>query len=280
MLRIELSGLSRAELRRLLAAAETRGQATLAETLRAELAGRAAGKGAGPAPPPPSIMFDDEPGPILVPDEPSPLAFELSGREAPPARRWPVGLVVLAVMLIGGATAWRLVETPEWPKAEDRTPPAPRAMTVRTVGAPVPARVAAASMTEPPTAEPPIAEEPAPEPATLASVAPKARSEPRPRRTDPCAAPPTPADRLLCNDLALNLLERELRDAYGRALSAGADPVAVRESQAAWRRARDPTSDPRVLARLYDGRIRDLKAMADGVPRPGAAAPTPVPQQD
>ena len=81
-------------------------------------------------------------------------------------------------------------------------------------------------------------------------------------RLDPCATPPSPADRLLCNDLALNLLDHEMRAAYGRAMEAGADPVALRESQSAWRRSRDPTADARALAGLYDRRIRELEAAA------------------
>jgi len=276
MLRIELSGLKRAELKRLLAAAEARGQDGLAETLRAELAGRAAG---APAPLPPLSFEDDEPDPMRVDDDPPPLAFELSDRRAAPARRWPMGLAVVAMLAVGGAAAWGLTGAPAWPGGEGGAPPAPRAMTIRSAPAPV-----VAPPTEPQSTEPPPAEPPVPEPTTPAPLAPKTDDEvasaPTPRRVDPCAAPPTPADRLLCNDLALNLLERELRDAYGRALSAGADPVAVRSSQAEWRRARDPTSDPRALARLYDSRIRDLRALVDEAPRPGAAGQAPVRQQD
>ena len=75
--------------------------------------------------------------------------------------------------------------------------------------------------------------------------------------------PFSPADRALCGDLALNLLDHEMRDAYGRAMEAGADPIALRESQAAWRRARDPLSDSSALASLYDRRIRELRAAAE-----------------
>ena len=315
MLRIEMSGLTRAELRRLLTAAEARGQAELAEGFRAELAARAAGEDTGPpapiafeedepgpiafeedepAPiafgedePGPIIFEEDEPGPIVAPEEPpllSPLPLELPDRRAPPARRWPVGLAAVALLAVGGASGWILSGAPGWPQPESPgEPPAPRAMTIRSAPGPVAASLPKASPEPPPPPASAAAEAPAPEPTTppTAEPAPRVASitapRPGPRRVDPCAQPPTPADRLLCNDLALNLLERELRDAYGRALSAGADPVAVRQSQAEWRRARDPTSDPRALAGLYDRRIRELKAMtAAASAAPEAAAP-PLP---
>jgi len=98
-----------------------------------------------------------------------------------------------------------------------------------------------------------------------------AKAEPardRPSRLDPCATPPSPADRLLCSDLALSLLDHEMRDAYRHAVEAGADPVALRESQAEWRRARDPVADARTLAGLYDTRIRELNAAALPSPPP------------
>ncbi|TAJ72886.1 MAG: hypothetical protein EPO51_07050 [Phenylobacterium sp.] len=293
MLRIDLSRMSGAELRRLLAAAEARGQAGLAERFRAELAGRAGGgetATAAPRPIPPSDDDDDEPGPIVVQAEP-PLPFELSGRRPPPARRWPVGLAAAVALAAGGATAWGLVGAPGWPGGwpgrEGAAGPAPRAMTLRNVAAPAPAPAAVAVRTpepqrpaEPSAREPPASETPtpSPKPTTLATAAPapKAVPEPRPRRADPCATPPTPADRLLCNDLALNLLRQEARDAYGRALAAGADPAAVRASETAWRRVRDPTSDPRALAELYERRIRELRAMAAAAP----ASPAPPETRD
>ena len=88
----------------------------------------------------------------------------------------------------------------------------------------------------------------------------------RPTRLDPCATPPTPADGLLCRDLALNLLDHEMREAYGRAIIAGADPITLRDSQADWRRTRDPIADPRALADVYDRRIRELEAEAEPPP--------------
>jgi uncharacterized protein YecT (DUF1311 family) len=92
-----------------------------------------------------------------------------------------------------------------------------------------------------------------------------AKAEPAP----PKAAPPrdacqraTPADRLVCADLGLRLMDVELKEAYIRALNARADPVALGQDQAAWRRARDQVSDPDRLERLYDQRIRELDAVA------------------
>jgi uncharacterized protein YecT (DUF1311 family) len=78
--------------------------------------------------------------------------------------------------------------------------------------------------------------------------------------SDACAAAPTPADREICGDRALQRLQRELRQAYAEALDAHEDRARLRERQLAWRAARDEVSDPRRLARLYEQRIRKLNA--------------------
>jgi hypothetical protein len=283
MLRMNLSALSSTELKQLLAAAEGRGQDSLVEQLRAELATRAAvgePRVARSRTPPPA-EFDDEPEPMMVPDEAASglwLDRDLGGRS--PARRWPVGLAAAAVLAVGGAVAWGLNGAPGLPVAGGAAPPAtatpaaapapaPRAMVARVeVAPPAPPEAVAPAAPLPPAPAPAPAEPP---PKALAKAESRASA---PRRLDPCATPPTPADRLLCNDLGLNLLNHEMREAYGRAMDAGADPVALRESQAAWRRTRDPVSDPRALAQLYDRRIRELKAVAGETPRPDAAATT------
>jgi len=265
MLRIDISTLGQPELKRLLAAARARGQEAFAAKLEAELASRAAsGRKAQPRQPPDFDVEDDETQPMF------PVGDAADLRLDPPVRRrggpgaWPV--VLAAAVLVGGAAGWGLspgVKT--WLSAR-----ADRALQAEAAPAP---RVMAAQIAKPaPTPPPEPASAPAvaaPDPAPPAPPAPRptalAKTQARPAvpaRLDPCATPPTPADRALCNDLALNLLSHEMRDAYGRALSAGADPAAIRESQAAWRRTRDPVSDPRALAEIYDRRIRELKAAA------------------
>jgi hypothetical protein len=89
-----------------------------------------------------------------------------------------------------------------------------------------------------------------------------AKAEPAAHKStarDPCTRS-TPADRLVCRDLSLRLIDLELREAYVRALNARADPAIVDAGQAAWRRTRDKVSDPDRLARLYNQRIRELEA--------------------
>jgi hypothetical protein len=79
---------------------------------------------------------------------------------------------------------------------------------------------------------------------------------------DTCAAAPTPADREICADPALQRLQRELRQAYADALDAHADRATLRQRQLAWREARNTVSDPTRLARLYEQRIHKLQAAA------------------
>jgi uncharacterized protein YecT (DUF1311 family) len=75
-----------------------------------------------------------------------------------------------------------------------------------------------------------------------------------------CAAQPTPADREICADPELRRLQRELRQAYAKALDAHQDRALLRQRQLAWRSDRDTVSDPLRLARLYEQRIRKLNA--------------------
>lgn len=78
-----------------------------------------------------------------------------------------------------------------------------------------------------------------------------------------CAAAPTAADRTICGDPRLERLQRALRQAYARALSAAPDPGALRQRQLAWRDARSTVTDPDRLARLYQERTRALDGLVD-----------------
>jgi len=259
---IDLSTLSGTELRRLLKVAQSRGDEGLAGQLQAELSARGAGgqRVGGPArrPDPPP----EEPLSNMVWRE-EPLELK-SGAEPPPAPRGGLPLVGLGVAAAGLAAAvvfWNMIgeETP--PLSGSAEPPAPRAMVARSepaVPAPEPASIA-------PVAPAPAAvkrtdEPPPPKPARIARAEPAIKGPLK--TTSPCSSPPTPADRVVCNDLAIAELHREMREAYVRALNARADPYVVGAAQDAWRRARDPVSDPQRLAQLYDRRIRELNAAA------------------
>lgn len=271
MLRIDVSSLRPSELRSLLANARARGNVALAEQFEAELAARAArrapaalpigGPYAAPDAEPP--FENDDVLPIDVGPPIDDFALEFSRpRRAP--NRWPVAALVAAGLVTAGAAlAWTLAGAPGPPRGESPPAAAP-------VSASTPPRTALRAMTvrpepiAPPATAAPSAVEPLADPEPPPVVA---KAEPaRPARLDPCAAPPAPADRLLCRDLALNLLEHEMREAYGRAITSGADPIALRDSQAAWRRTRDPIADPHALAAAYDRRIRELESTAEPSP--------------
>jgi uncharacterized protein YecT (DUF1311 family) len=284
MLQINIATLSRSELKALLAAARARGQTALAEQIQAAIAAQAAGPAARPAPP--VALVHDEPDPIVLDatleDDPPtpPLALASPRRRRP--RRWPLGLAATAAAAaVAAVLAWSSGGTFTSPRTPSAAPaarpaasaaaPATRAMAM--VAQPTAAAPAVVQAAEPPAPSAPTAPPPAAPPKTVLATVQAAPAPPR--RTDPCAAPPTPADGVLCRDLALNLLDRELRDAYGRAIDAGAEPRAIRESQAAWRRVRDPVSDPHALAALYERRIHELKTATET-----AALNAPAPTEE
>jgi len=278
MLRIDISTLSRPELQSLLATARRRGQAELADQIQAALA--APGADAAPRPMAPGFD-DDEPGPMMLGPDPLPLPLELAGAPRPPRRRRPVALAAAVLVLSAGAiAAWGLGGASGWPgRPAPAGPAAPPPASPPISPPPARAMALQAAPAAPPT---PAPSTPASQSASAATAPPKvladvqtpsAKALPAPsRRRDPCATPPTPADRLVCNDLALDFLDHQLRDAYGRALDAGADPAAIRTAQAEWRRRRDPISDPHQLAELYHQRIQALNAAAANAgeaPAPG-----------
>ena len=190
-----------------------------------------------------------------------------------------VGLGLVAACLIAGGVFWGLGQMDRSPAAGSAQAPAPRAMAARPLeAAPAPAPRPEPKVAAPeaapvvPAAKPPV------EVATKAAPPEEARKERSPRPPPPAVrlaeaeattrtpvqsgacARSTPADRLVCNDLSLQLFDMQLQEAYRRALNARVDPVIVGEGQAAWRRARDEVSDPQRLAHLYNQRIRELDA--------------------
>jgi uncharacterized protein YecT (DUF1311 family) len=82
-----------------------------------------------------------------------------------------------------------------------------------------------------------------------------------------CDAQPNPADRTICGDAKLQRLQRELRTAYAEALDAHQDRDTLRQRQLAWADARKGVSDAGVLGRLYEERVRRLKAATEAARR-------------
>jgi hypothetical protein len=93
-------------------------------------------------------------------------------------------------------------------------------------------------------------------------AAPSSREPVRIARAPPlgCASEPTPADRTICRTPHLQALQRELRRAYAEALIVHQDRALLRQRELAWADARNDVAEPERLARLYDERIRRLRA--------------------
>jgi uncharacterized protein YecT (DUF1311 family) len=244
-----------------------------------------------PATPRPLSNWNGDPAP---PGDEAAAAEDRDLRFHPPKQERPRapsqvggGLVVgFAVGIAAGVAlgwwAWRL------PGAAPSPPAAPAAAAIHTAALARPPMAPAAAKPEPaPEAPPePAAGPPSPDlregplaPPAAPEVAPAAEgeaTEPPPTapgrpnaetvrtaeapRADACAAEPTPADRQICADPELRGLQRELRQAYTKALEAHADRALLRQRQLAWASARDTVSDPDRLARLYEQRIRKLNA--------------------
>ena len=134
---------------------------------------------------------------------------------------------------------------------------------------------------EPPQA--PAAPEPPPPPAAPAppwAQAPRLPPQaPRPPRapapwdaeraaipTVDCAAPRSLADEMTCADPALAAADRQMARAFRRAVRAGAPYGELRAEQNDFMAMREDAAlrSPQALARLYDQRIDDLNAIADG----------------
>ena len=94
------------------------------------------------------------------------------------------------------------------------------------------------------------------------------------RRGDPavagadCAAPGSLAEEMICADPGLAAADRQMARAFRRALRSGAPYHDLRAEQRDFMALREDAAlrSPRALARLYDQRIEDLNAIADGGP--------------
>ena len=236
MLTVDMSTLSRAELQRLLASARSRNQPGLETRVLEELEARASGA----------------PRPMAIPAAPAP-AF--AARPARPARTGPrrstvagLSIAASAVVVLGWGLSVNLPQLDLFrsPAAAPIAPPQPPRATVALV-----------SLSETPTEAEVHA---APQP-PLPAVAPLTAT-PRTTASNPCYEKPTPAERLLCGYPSIALRDRALKDAYDRALAAGADPVVLATAQAAWRARSARIQEWQPLARSYDEQIRELEAAA------------------
>ena len=86
------------------------------------------------------------------------------------------------------------------------------------------------------------------------------------------------AELMVCADPGLAEADRRLEAAYRRALDAGVPAWRLERQQRRWLRAREDAAfdAPEAVAGVYDARIAELQALADGGP-PFAAGPPPEP---
>lgn len=92
----------------------------------------------------------------------------------------------------------------------------------------------------------------------------KASAPARKRAADRCRFEPTPAARALCANPSLKVADRRMKQAYEKAIAAGADRATLDREQAEWRTARNAMASSKdAVARLYDQRIGQLQAHAD-----------------
>ena len=168
-----------------------------------------------------------------------------------------VGLSVAAsaVVVLGWGLSVSLpqVTWPTLPAAASTEAPAP-------VAAPR-ASVALVSLSDAPSA--PLEATPQP---VLQDVPPLTATPRKIAAANPCYGKPTPAERLVCGYPSLAIRDRDLKQAYDRALAAGADPVVLATAQAAWRAHSARISEWQALAQSYDERIQEMESAT--VPAP------------
>lgn len=252
---VELSSLNRNEMRRLLAAAETRRDHALAARLRTELDGR--GATAVQSIHPLAGQFERDPGHEEVDSKDwgaSDWDTKIWDDDDGDGRwmawaRGRIGLTVLAVAVtsvVAMAIGWQLGR-----REVSASGPPPAAVVE-------PAQVVAAA---PLVAELQPPEPAAPRPAQLAvEVAP-----PPPLAAKPAAKPgKAQAERRAERRAAAGRLPRDRRmlQAYERARAAGADPLTLDADQARFRTAVGATRDPVRTNTLYERRIQELEAAA------------------
>ncbi|HVI32263.1 hypothetical protein [Phenylobacterium sp.] len=220
------------------------------------------------------------------PAEPDPDADPLAGltlavhppaapKKRRPERRGPPGLVVFAAGASVGVAAGVALAIWTGVGASRALTPAAAPVQVAAVQPPAALAPAVAEIAAPPVlpVETVAPDAEAPDQLQLVLTSPdaaeagedaatRAPEPPQPPAAEPdaCAAAPTPADRAICADPALQRLQQELRQAYAEALDAHADRGLLRQRQLAWRDARNGVDDPDRLAGLYEQRIRKLAA--------------------
>ncbi|MDZ4370866.1 MAG: hypothetical protein U1C74_05520 [Phenylobacterium sp.] len=233
MLRIELSALSAQELKRLLDQARARSQSTLEQQLLAELEARPSNAEAWRSPPRPmswTPTYDD--------------FLEAEPATAPPRRGGVMAVTATIAALVSAAVTWGISVPPERPEPL-KTDVGPHGVVLLASVAPVgPRQIMPASV------------DTASQPPPVKRLAATSRAG---ERNNPCYNLATAAERLVCGYPSLADRDRQMRRALDRARATGGDLRALEAEQAGFRSASEDVSDRRVLADLYDRRIRELE---------------------
>jgi uncharacterized protein YecT (DUF1311 family) len=182
----------------------------------------------------------------------TPVPIEV-GKPAPPDQVQSAGkLEVLSPDQAAAARAANVAPAAMAPSAGYMPGPPPSLPEV--VRAPSYAAAPAPMMRQPP----PLAVDP-PRPAQMANLA---ANRPGPD----CSGARGAAEAMVCGDPDLAAADRELNTAYRRALRSGVPPGAVRADQRDWLNIREDAArhSRRALASVYQQRIDELNAMADG----------------
>jgi len=277
---LDLSSLNAQELRNVLEAARSRNQAELTEEVLSELQTR---RSRPPGHFPWRAANYDE-----VVEQPEAwwedLRQEAEAPDEPARSKAPMILGITAAVLLSAGVGWWL--SPRGQGRVEQPPamtslPAPRVMEAYVTPeppAPPPAAAPQDFNRSVETAAPPLvtrqaASPPAPpqRPIRLAKAEPAVHTptkakpapvEPSPAKASTCKGEPTPADQTVCSSRALTARHQQMREAYERAINAGADPLLIDRDQAEWRIRRNGVSNRETLAKLYDRRIRELNTAA------------------
>jgi uncharacterized protein len=85
---------------------------------------------------------------------------------------------------------------------------------------------------------------------------------------DDCQTAGSLAAQMVCADPELSAADRELNQAYRRALRSGVPPEQLRQDQRDWLAIREDAArrSPRAVASIYEQRIDELNEIADDGP--------------
>jgi hypothetical protein len=210
----------------------------------------------------------------------------------PEPRRWPMSRTV--AIGVGGAVALGLL-LGVWARPNLNRPNAAapmRAVTATEDNAPARMDIEVNALPPPPVVKPagrldvlpPGAAQAAPRPPPFLAGLPAEPPQPPPRPVQ--VAPPAPlaapqiaaadgcrtvhsrAAQMVCADPELSAADRELSQAYRRALRSGVSPEQLRAEQRDWLAIREDAAlrSPRAVASVYDQRIDELNQIAEDAP--------------